>query len=355
MSSSSSLDTAEMQFEAYLFDPRPKYPLLIPAKRYWHPSLCSNDPEALTLICIHPAGQYKELWEPTLRHMFSLMSSGLTTDIKVREAWAIDAPNHGDSAIANEYLFTGYPSSCYWEDYTRSLHVFLAGLGTGVDIDFRKRNLVGIGVSAGCVPLVLIDTYIPTVEFSSLILAEPMILSPLQAGNLAFDMSSGAARRQYKWKSRVEALRHMRANRRLRTWAPEVQVSYVENALRDLPTALYPEEREGVTLKCPREYEAAGYREFQGIVRAYDYLRFVCLLLPVHFIFGAQPDLIPESFHADMLRVAAEGRYASMYRVQGSGHMIIQQQPAGLAAAVLRCLQNNISRSLIIPRDESRL
>lgn len=74
---------------------------------------------------------------------------------------------------------------------------------------------------------VLIDSYMPAVKFSSLILAEPMILSPSQAGHLAFDMSAGAARRQHIWGSRAEALEHIRTNRRLRTWDPDVQLSYV--------------------------------------------------------------------------------------------------------------------------------
>ena len=36
-----------------------------------------------------------------------------------------------------------------WEEYARSLHAFLARLGTGVEVDFGSRRLIGIGHSIG--------------------------------------------------------------------------------------------------------------------------------------------------------------------------------------------------------------
>jgi len=38
-----------------------------------------------------------------------------------------------------------------WEEYGRSIHLFLAGLGTGVDVDFTGHKLVGVGHSMGAV------------------------------------------------------------------------------------------------------------------------------------------------------------------------------------------------------------
>lgn len=40
-----------------------------------------------------------------------------------------------------------------WEEYGRSVHAFLAGLGTGIPVDFNTRNLVGVGHSMGGVAL----------------------------------------------------------------------------------------------------------------------------------------------------------------------------------------------------------
>ena len=40
-----------------------------------------------------------------------------------------------------------------WEEYARSVHSFLTGLGAGIPVDFSKRNLVGVGHSMGGVAL----------------------------------------------------------------------------------------------------------------------------------------------------------------------------------------------------------
>lgn len=40
-----------------------------------------------------------------------------------------------------------------WEEYGRTVHGFLAGLGTGVDVDFSTRRLVGVGHSMGAVAM----------------------------------------------------------------------------------------------------------------------------------------------------------------------------------------------------------
>ena len=36
-----------------------------------------------------------------------------------------------------------------WEHHARAVHAFLAGLGSGVDVDFSKRRLALVGHSVG--------------------------------------------------------------------------------------------------------------------------------------------------------------------------------------------------------------
>lgn len=156
--------------QSYVFDPRPNYPLLITAKRYWRSnSKYLNDSDALTLVFTHGTGFHTEQWEPTIDDLYALLDN--KTSVKVREVWGIDAPNHGDAAVLNEKaLKWGYDTICLslfysdfhslitwctvqWEEYGRSIHAFLAGLGTGVDVNFNTRRLVGIGHSMGAVCL----------------------------------------------------------------------------------------------------------------------------------------------------------------------------------------------------------
>ena len=45
--------------------------------------------------------------------------------------------------------------SVSWEEYARAMHLVLNGLGKGIDVGFKSRNLVGVGHSMGaCAVLV---------------------------------------------------------------------------------------------------------------------------------------------------------------------------------------------------------
>lgn len=91
------------------------YPFAVVAKRYWIEAFDENasDPEALTLIFLHSTSFHKETWEPTLTHLFRLLA-GSSRAGKIREAWALDCPNHGEAAALNEAVFNRpeYRQSC---------------------------------------------------------------------------------------------------------------------------------------------------------------------------------------------------------------------------------------------------
>jgi hypothetical protein len=104
------MPTLRLQSQSYVFDARPHYPLLVSVKRYWVPEFESKDADAATLVFAHATGFHKELWEPVLEELYAV-SSG--TNSKIRDAWAIDCPNHGESAVLNEEtLSTGYKPVC---------------------------------------------------------------------------------------------------------------------------------------------------------------------------------------------------------------------------------------------------
>lgn len=101
-----------MQTESYVFDPRPQYPLVVTAKRYWHPEHCDDSADAFTIICTHCTGAHKEQWEPTFQDFYDALKDG-THPPKVREIWCLDCPNHGDAAVINESeLAWGYSEVC---------------------------------------------------------------------------------------------------------------------------------------------------------------------------------------------------------------------------------------------------
>lgn len=105
--------------DEFVFDARPSYPLLIKAKRYT-PASSLNVGEAhgsnahvkgVTLILAHCTGGHKEIWEPTLSDLWTVIST--KKDFPIREIWSIDCPNHGEAAVLNEQtLKWGYDFLC---------------------------------------------------------------------------------------------------------------------------------------------------------------------------------------------------------------------------------------------------
>jgi hypothetical protein len=94
-------------------EPQPDYPLYVTAKRYWLPSFDEHedDPNAITLVFLHATSFHKETWEPTIDRLFHLAS---TSRLKIREAWSIECPNHGQSGILNEKALqqSGFLCNC---------------------------------------------------------------------------------------------------------------------------------------------------------------------------------------------------------------------------------------------------
>lgn len=84
-------------FEEYVFDPRPQFPFVVTTKRY--PNL-GDDQKGFTLILTHGTGFPKEVWEPIIERIFTT-ENAKHNGLPIRDAWAIDAPNHGDAAALN--------------------------------------------------------------------------------------------------------------------------------------------------------------------------------------------------------------------------------------------------------------
>ncbi|EPQ53626.1 alpha/beta-hydrolase [Gloeophyllum trabeum ATCC 11539] len=321
----------DLQIDSFVFDARPSYPLLVTAKRYLHPSF-SPDPDALTLVFAHATGAHKECWEPVLKHLLSVNGKA-----KIREAWSVDCPNHGDAAVLNEELLQwGYEPIFSWESqYAKVLHRILNGLGKGVPVDFSSRRLVAIGHSMGAVSWLLTRTFYPPPRFVSLVLVEPMILGPsFTGGSVAEFLEGSTAKRRDVWASREEAYLALLPRYR---YDRDAMASYVEHALRDLPTALYPD-KQGVTLKCTKWQELACYRDYQSNKLAWRYIKDACADLPVHFINGAVHDTLPKELKEDTVVTATAGRYKSWQEVQGAGHLAPQMAPKGVAEAILNVL-----------------
>ncbi|SJL10133.1 uncharacterized protein ARMOST_13517 [Armillaria ostoyae] len=329
--------------QSYVFDPRPSYPLVSTLKRYWKPSSpFLEDSDALTLIFAHGTGFHKEQWEPTIEDLFSYIET--RGGLKIREVWSIDASNHGDAAILNEEVLQwGYEETFRWEEYARSIHALFMGLGTGVDVDFTSRRLVGIGHSMGAVSLLLSLTFNPRPVFESLILVELMTMNQEQSRGPGTFLVSASSIRRDTWSSKEEAYAVMKRRKAWQVWDDRVLRLFVEHGLRSLPTMDYPDQVNGVTLKCSRKQEIACYRDSLGFSRAYRSMTYFVKLLPIHLIYGGIDDILPPEIKDDVINNACGGieNLASVSRVEGGGHLIVQINPTGLAEKIWAALTSN--------------
>jgi hypothetical protein len=90
----------------FILEPDIGYPLYITAKQFWRAELEANwdNRDAFTLILLHSTSFHKETWGPTLQHLFDDIQKHLScpANPKIKCAWVIECPNHGESAALND-------------------------------------------------------------------------------------------------------------------------------------------------------------------------------------------------------------------------------------------------------------
>ncbi|KNZ80814.1 hypothetical protein J132_04243 [Termitomyces sp. J132] len=253
-----------MLVEAVKDNPHDGWPLITTAKRYWLPELTANadDPNALTLVLLHSTSFHKETWEPSLEKLLAL-SAQPESKVKIREAWSLDCPNHGEAGHLNQQLLNerAFRNNFTCEKYAKAAHLFLSDAPYhSAGIDFRTRNLVGIGHSLGGNAMLILQHLEPRVRFRSLIIVEPLIspAGPTHLNKLRSILVHGAHERRDVWPDRERAMIALRRRERTAKWDPRILDLFVKHAVVPHPGS-YEKETPytGVTLACTRDQEAA--------------------------------------------------------------------------------------------------
>ncbi|KIJ05175.1 hypothetical protein PAXINDRAFT_21543 [Paxillus involutus ATCC 200175] len=92
-----------------------------------------------------------------------------------------------------------------------------------------------------------------------------------------------------------------------------------------------------VTTKCEKRFESSNYSDLEPTFQATEQIEKVCKDIPIHMIFGKN-DLVPR-YSQDSIVDPTKGRHpASVTRLDGVGHMIVQQNPKLLAETIFQCL-----------------
>ena len=133
-----------LDVQRVVLPPDNTYPFFVTAKRYTHPASfahrrstdagtsgpsalalppassptaapTSASPSAsappLTLLLLHSTSFCKEVYEPILRDLWARTAA--KGDLPIREAWAVECPNHGESAVLNAETLRQPPFNTY--------------------------------------------------------------------------------------------------------------------------------------------------------------------------------------------------------------------------------------------------
>ncbi|KAL1741129.1 Alpha/beta hydrolase family-domain-containing protein [Schizophyllum fasciatum] len=287
-----------------LSDPRPREGL-----RY-------IDPAAPTLVLLHAIGFHKEVWEPVIAPLLRAAGPG------VQEAWAIECPNHGASAVLNAQTLRGM-KNMQSAGYAAAAHRFLTRVA-----DLRARPLVGIGHSLGGIALTILARIPPMLPFTHLTLIEPVLLAVPRPRieQLRVRLRARAVGRRDTWRDRRAAEAYFRKA----PWDQRVAALFVEHGL-------VADDKSGVlALACSREQEEDMYMDMYGPTAPLEYLPQMCKDVAVHLVLGGPNDVMAKDLQDALLT----GRipWASVSRIPRAGHFVPLEAPDALAGILAETL-----------------
>ncbi|RDX51310.1 alpha/beta-hydrolase [Lentinus brumalis] len=320
----------------------------VAATKYCPQDLLVANRTQISLLFTHGVSLHKELWLPTIEHIFELQKHS-PSELKfvIVEAWTVDLPNHGQSAIINHSRLVARPEGISAYESARAVEDFLVAHHIGAG------KLVAVGHSAGaCVlPLSTVGRTNDTLPYSSMILVEPPmmtqeVLDAVMRDGRAWKALIGMAKsRKDTWPSREAAREWMSRHLPWKAWEPRCVDLFVQYGLRDLPAAISPSESSGgVTLCCSRVQEVAGYAYVQDGVDSLNRLKFLCSFIPVHCVFGERADVVHKSTQAAIVDPKQGRTFKSIVRVPRAGHLVVQENPRGLAEAIWAALQGDYAQ-----------
>ncbi|KAJ8523118.1 hypothetical protein ONZ45_g426 [Pleurotus djamor] len=291
----------------------------------------------VTLLFAHALGFHKEHWGPAIRELFRAdLESGYPV---IKEAWAVDFPNHGQSAALNEDELRRRASfvSC-----GTCSNIFSALLYSGL-ID-RKDEIIFVGHSAGATVGVLstLNHGPHEIPYRSMILVEPMMFSQyLLATNSHVQkwvtgMPRACMSRKDAWPSIGAAKSWLMARAPWNAWDPRVLDMYVHAGGLSQQS---PSIDEGVTLTLPKYAQSASFADVQTQHDGFEQLRNLPRSgVPIHVIFGSRPDYIPNVIRDNIAAVVGEFVSCSVSYMQNASHEIVQECPERLARALLQAI-----------------
>ncbi|KAI0683040.1 Alpha/beta hydrolase fold-1 [Earliella scabrosa] len=299
-----------------------------------------------TLIFAHCSSAHKEHWETTIRRLFDLSATPntLPPHWRIRDAWALDAQSHGDSASLNKDLLNkDKPLSI--EEYARMLRYFVTSkLVQGCTI-----VAVGHSASTSAWTIACAGTTIPNIR--AMILIEPVMVTPPIVDDdpriLRGETNvAGVLARQETWPSRAALLHMMKKRYPWKIWDERIFEAYLRHGFVEVqnPTSDHTE----IATKCPKEQEV-GFYYADDHVAAGKLVHDLCARYPVHAVFSERPEMVTLESRKSICD-ASQGRVmASVSVVPRCGHLAVQENPDGVADAIFHILSSSAETVQSLP------
>ncbi|KZP33541.1 alpha/beta-hydrolase [Athelia psychrophila] len=325
-------------------DGRPSLKLC--AKRYTT-AQSANATEGLTLLFTHCISSHKEVWEPVIERLFQLQQHKHSSR-RIREAYSFDWQTHGAAGILNEEVLKLRPEGVTGYEWAAAIAAFVKAH------QLEKRNTVAIGhsVGAGILMCSTVDFPSGSVPYASFILVEPTIVSEqiyndnIDAHQFVDEMViSNTLKRRDVWDDRETAIQWLSKRSPWKFWDPRALQLYSLHGLRlvgDGPS---------VTLNCVKAQEARAWAHNEPHPEpgkpprstpkdAAELFKSICKKSPIHVIWGSRNNFNPV-YIQEALTDASQGRVAaSVTKVEGAGHFVVQEKPDALAEKLADALDH---------------
>ncbi|KAJ5181581.1 hypothetical protein N7449_011728 [Penicillium cf. viridicatum] len=259
-----------------------------------------------TLLLTHGTSFCKELWEPLIEFWFRDDSP-----LKLQAAFAIDAVNHGDSAVLNRGLLG---TSTYWPDHSRDILGILEHLGI-------NGPLIGIGHSFGGGTLAHASILSPK-TLDATILVEPILF---QMKEQTTEIAKLVLNRRDTWKNLDDACIAISNSKGFADWSSDQRKRYSTFATHDV----FINSQTVAALKTSKEQESATYL-------AGPHPQIVELLSksrePHYYVMGGKSLVLNEDCRAVIQTLSRI--HGDMAVVQDGGHLLPMTHPTELGSVL---------------------
>ncbi|KAF7982913.1 hypothetical protein HWV62_25186 [Athelia sp. TMB] len=341
-----------MDIEPLVFDVPPSKDnrpgLKLCAKRYTT-AQSVGETEGLTLLFTHCISSHKEVWEPVIERLFQLQQTTPKAR-RVREAYSFDWQTHGAAGILNQEALKSRPEGVTGYEWAAAIAAFVKAY----HLDARKTAAIGHSVGAGI--LICSTVYFPSTPYSSFVLVEPTIVSEqmyndhIDAHRFVDEMViSNTLKRRDVWDDKTVALKWLSTKSPWKYWDPRALELYSLHGLH--PVGDGP----SVTLSCAKAQEARAWAHNEPHPEpgkpprstpkdAAELFKSLCKQSPIHLVPTNESSYSPASpvYIQEALTDESQGRVAaSVTKVEGAGHFVVQEKPDALAEKIAAALDGS--------------